>query len=135
MDNNIPVYFMHCEQFAKGYINGETKAIIDNKTYKIVSVNNVHMIRDDGLIKSGSPRWKQMPVRVEEICFSLDGLKEKSKNYFEEKKNEYRKECNTLKGFLDFPLKYEICGENIDYEAREVYEEIIEKYLKEYKGE
>lgn len=135
MDNNIPVYFMHCEQFAKGYINKETIAVVKDKTEKIISIYNVNIIREDGLVKYNSLHWKRMPVRTEEICFSFAELKEKSRNYFERKKEKYKEECETLEGFLNFPLNYEINGEDMDYEAREVYEEMVEKYLKEHKGE
>ena len=135
MDNNIPVYFMHCEQFAKGYINKKTIAVVKDKTEEIISIYNVNIIREDGLVKYSSLHWKRMPVRTEEVCFSFADLKEKSRNYFKRKKEEYKKECETLQGFLNFPLKYEISGEYADYEAREVYEEMVEKYLKEYKGE
>lgn len=136
MDNNIPVYFISNERWlARGWTNETGKKVIEKKLDKIILINKVDIIDENGNISYDFPHWKQAPAEVEKICFSFDKLKEKRKEYFEEKIKIYKEECETLEGFLNFPLKHEISGEYVDYEAKEVYEEIIEKYLKEYKGE
>lgn len=136
MDNNIPVYFISNERWlARGWTNETGKKVIEKKLDKIILINKVDIIDENGNISYDFPHWKQAPAEVEKICFSFDKLKEKRKEYFEEKIKIYKEECETLEGFLNFPLKHEISGEYVDYEAKEVYEEMIEKYLKEYKGE
>ena len=138
MDNNIPVYFMHYEQLAKGYIRKEVKTIIDNKIQKEVPIDNVHLIRDDGLVACGSPYWRQMFVRVGKIYFSLAELIKDSKSYFdcfEETMEKYRNECNTLKGFLEFPLKYFTSREHLNFEATTAYKEKMNKILELFSGE
>ena len=121
------VWFMKWDAIHTGLINDDYK-----EGSLPVFVKNVALAKSDGTSFNSAPILETIS---NPLYFSYRKALTAYKKHSKDKKEQYRKECSTIEGLLRFPLTYDIKSIDMDSEAAEVYKEMVEKYLKEHKGE
>lgn len=121
-------FFIDGERIYAGY--EEEEEMEDNfyTTFKEVSLLNINK-EEIRKIKG------EVYVDKKNIYSSFEDAKKASKDFIDTKKRIYLFECSTLKGLLNFPLKYIMINGKIDKDAIEAYKEMKDKMLRTIYGE
>lgn len=93
------------------FVNWE--AVIDNEGKEIKALGGTSSVRLDKAFLTAKEAYDDQEAEAEKC------------------KDGFRKEITDVESLLKFPLEYSVsCSEYTDWQAREVYEEYIEKYKK-----
>lgn len=110
-------------------IKGKVKDSSITKTGSIRFVNWEAVIDNEG--KEISTLGGTSSVRLDKAFLTAKEAYDVQEAEVEKYKDELRKEITDVESLLKFPLEYSVSySEYIDWQAREVYEEYIEKYKK-----